>query len=195
LYFNLKYFINTYIRNRPDIRTFEDQPEVILHVGLVQAKPDVFVDEIRYLLVLSTAKQLILIGVGVAPAQGSTSTSGTPRLDVQLYDTGFTVPSKEMQSIVGTRDGRIFMCGVEDGYLYELVYRRSEGWFNNKINLINHSTAGGLTSILPTALSSWSIGQSGEGMQSYSVYSPSLTILQIASSRSSSTMTENISTR
>ena len=93
-----------------DIRTFEDQPDVILHVGLVKAKLDVFVDEIRYLLVLSTAKSLILIGVAAVPITVPSSAVESPRLDVKLYDTGFTYPAKEMQAIVGTKEGRIFMC-------------------------------------------------------------------------------------
>ncbi|KAF8587314.1 nucleoporin [Ramaria rubella] len=138
-----------------DIRTFEDQPDVILHVGLVQAKPDVFVDEIRYLLVLSTAKSLILIGVAAVPITSPSPAPHPPRLEVKLYDTGFTLAAKEMQSIVGTKEGRIFMCGAEDGYLYELSYRASEGWFSNKLNLICHSTSGGISGLLPVTISSW----------------------------------------
>ena len=151
------------ISRSSDIRTFEDQPDNILHVGLVRAKPDVFIDEIRYLLVLSTGKSLILIGVAAVPITVPSSAVEPPRLDVKLYDTGFTYPAKEMQSIVGTQEGRVFMCGVEDGYLYELTYRSSEGWFSNKLNLICHSTAGGIAGILPVTLSSWRLVPTTDG--------------------------------
>lgn len=140
---------------RSDVRIFEDQPDVILHVGLVKAKMDVFIDEIQFLLVLSTSSSLILLGVAVAPSQSPPN--ATPRLETRLYDTGFSLPSREMQSIVGTKDGRIFMCGSEDGYLYELVYRSSEGWFSSKLNLVCHSTTGGFSGILPISLSSWGL--------------------------------------
>ena len=86
-----------------------------------------------------------------------------PRLDVKLYDTGFTYPAKEMQAIVGTKEGRIFMCGAEDGYLYELIYRSSEGWFSNKLSLICHSTAGGISALLPVTLSSWRLVPTTDG--------------------------------
>ncbi|GJJ09444.1 hypothetical protein Clacol_003667 [Clathrus columnatus] len=140
---------------RSEVRTFEDQPDVILHVGFVKAKPDVFIDEIQYLLVLSTSSSLILLGVASTPNVSSQNT--VSRLEVRLYDTEFSIPSREMQSICGTKDGRIFMCGTEDGYLYELVYRSNEGWFNSKITLVCHSTSRGLSGILPVSLPAWGL--------------------------------------
>ncbi|KAF8527887.1 nucleoporin [Hysterangium stoloniferum] len=139
------------------IATFEVQEDVILHVGLVKARPDVFIDEIKHLLVLSTAKSILLIGVADVPVSGPSPSGDAPRLEVKLYETGFIHAAKEMQSIVGTKDGRIFMCGVEDGYLYELIYQSSEGWFSKKLSLICHSSGGSITSLLPVTLSSWRI--------------------------------------
>lgn len=160
---------NCPFRFRSDIRTFNNQPNVILHVGLVKAKPQVFIDEIKYLLVLSTAKCLILIGVAAVPLTVPSSTNDPPRLDVKLYDTGFTYTAKEMECIVGTKQGRIFMCGSEDGYLYELTYQSSEGWFSKKIDLICHSTAGGITNLLPMTLSSWRLVPTTDGSVQLSV--------------------------
>lgn len=54
----------------------------------------------------------------------------------------------EMASVVGTPDGRIFMCGLQDGSLYELHYQEKEGWFGKRVQLINHSI-GGVQSFLP----------------------------------------------
>jgi nuclear pore complex protein Nup155 len=155
--------VNYLLQSSSDIRTFEDQSDVILHVGLVKAKSEVFIDEIQYLLVLSTAKSLILIGVAAVSTTVPSSSTEPSRLDVKLYATGFTYASKEMQSIVGTRQGRIFMCGSEDGYLYELTYQSSEGWFSKKLDLICHSTAGGITSLLPVTLSSWRLVPTTDG--------------------------------
>ena len=149
--------------SRSDIRTFDGQPDVILHVGLVKAKQEVFINEIKYLLVLSTAKSLILIGVAAVPLPAPASTNDPSRLDVKLYDTGFTYTAKEMECIVGTKQGRIFMCGSEDGYLYELTYQSTEGWFSKKLDLVCHSTAGSITNLLPLTLSSWRLVPTTDG--------------------------------
>ena len=53
-----------------------------------------------------------------------------------------------MASVVGTNDGRIFMCGASDGNVYELHYQEKEVWFGKKFHLINHS-ANGLPSLIP----------------------------------------------
>jgi nuclear pore complex protein Nup155 len=60
-----------------------------------------------------------------------------------------SVPTEiEMNSIAGTKDGRIFMCGSQDGNLYELHYQESESWFGKRVQLINHSV-GGVQSLFP----------------------------------------------
>lgn len=55
----------------------------------------------------------------------------------------------DMDNIVGTKDGRVFMTGIEDGNLYELHYQVEEGWFTKKIRL-NNLTIGALQNILPS---------------------------------------------
>jgi nuclear pore complex protein Nup155 len=55
----------------------------------------------------------------------------------------------EMDGIVGTKDGRIFMTGVEDGNMYELYYQVEEGWFSKRIRL-NNLTIGALQNLLPS---------------------------------------------
>jgi len=60
-----------------------------------------------------------------------------------------SVPSEiEMTSIIGTQDGRIFMCGSQDGSLYELHYQETESWFGKRVQLVNHSV-GGVQSLFP----------------------------------------------
>jgi nuclear pore complex protein Nup155 len=62
-----------------------------------------------------------------------------------------------MTSVVGSKDGRIFMCGSQDGNLYELHYQENESWFGKRVQLINHSV-GGVQSLLPRFASSSSEG-------------------------------------
>ena len=116
-------------------------------MALVKPKPGVFVDEITYLLVICTPITVLLLGLSATP---STGTSQVRHKEIKLYATDMSVSTDgvEMTSVVGTRDGRIFMCGVGDGNLYELHYQEKEVWFGKKFHLINHS-ASGLPSFIP----------------------------------------------
>lgn len=124
-----------------------DQPDVINHVGLVKVKAGVFIDEIQYLLVICTATQLLLIGVSSTASPGP---SKSPRAEIKLYATDMNLATENVQmtSVVGTKSGRVFMCGDQDGCLYELVYQASEGWFTKRVQLVNHSV-GGYSGFLP----------------------------------------------
>jgi hypothetical protein len=62
-----------------------------------------------------------------------------------------------MASIVSTSSGRVFMCGIQDGCLYEMVYQAKEGWFTKKCYLVNHSAGAG-GSLLPSVFGSKSSG-------------------------------------
>ena len=63
-----------------------------------------------------------------------------------------------MTSVIGTKDGRIFMCGQQDGNLYELHYQAIESWFGKRVQLINHSV-GSVQSFLPRFASTASDGE------------------------------------
>lgn len=105
-----------------------------------------FVDEITHLLVICTPVSVLLLGVSlnVSPAAHNRT-----RKELKLYATDMSVSSEvEMTSVIGTPDGRIFMCGLQDGNLYELHYQEKEGWFGKRVQLINHSV-GGVSSLLP----------------------------------------------
>ncbi|EAU93155.2 nucleoporin Nup157/170 [Coprinopsis cinerea okayama7 len=128
-----------------EIASFVDQPDVITHVALVKPKPGLFIDDITSLLVICTPVSVLLIGVSLSTGpQGERG----PK-NINLYATDFTVPCDvEMTSVVGTPEGRIFMCGTSDGNLYELHYQGNESWFAKRVQLINHSV-GGVQSFLP----------------------------------------------
>jgi nuclear pore complex protein Nup155 len=132
--------------NSEEISSFSDQPDVITYVATVQPKPGVFIDEISRLLVLCTPISVLLIGISVSPVTGQ---DGRTHKEIKMYATDMSVSTDvEMTSVVGTPDGRIFMCGSQDGCLYELHYQEKEGWFGKRVQLINHSV-GGVQTLFP----------------------------------------------
>ncbi|KAI0348539.1 nucleoporin [Trametopsis cervina] len=129
-----------------ELSSFTDQSDIITHVALVKPKPGVFIDEISWLLVICTRVSVLLLGVSSTP---SAAFNNRTRNEIKLYATDMSVPTEvEMTSVIGTADGRIFMAGLEDGSLYELHYQEKEGWFEKKVQVINHSV-GGVQSFLP----------------------------------------------
>lgn len=128
-----------------------DQPDVITHVALVKPKPGVFIDEISSLLVICTPLSVLLLGVSSSNIPGPNNRT---RKEIKLYATDMSIPTEmEMTSVIGTNEGRIFMCGLQDGNLYELHYQEKEGWFGKRVQLINHSV-GGMQSFIPRLSSS-----------------------------------------
>lgn len=128
---------------RIEFLRYEEQPYSISSCALVLPKPGVFIDEIQRVLVLSTKATLQLIGLSRDVATG----------DLKMYDTDMVVETdgNEMTSIVGTTDGRVFMTGIDDGCLYELLYQAEEGWFSKRVRLENRSV-GPLNRLIPGVL-------------------------------------------
>ncbi|KAF8898825.1 nucleoporin [Infundibulicybe gibba] len=140
-----KLFLWDYIDGH-DISSFVDQPDVITHVALVKPRQKLFIDEISSLLVICTPLSVLLLGLSASSP--ATPNSRTHK-EIKLYATDLSVPSDvEMTSVVGTQEGRIFMCGSQDGNLYELHYQEKEAWFGKRVQIINHSV-GGMQSLLP----------------------------------------------
>ncbi|KAL1918592.1 uncharacterized protein VTP21DRAFT_2614 [Calcarisporiella thermophila] len=139
--FEHRLFLWNYFGNG-DVSTFEEQSDTIVSVGLVKPRPGIFIDQIHYLLVLATPGEIILLGVSLP----NRSEEG----DITLYTTNMSVPSDNviMNNIVGTDNGRIFMCGG-DGHLYELTYESEERWFQKRCRKINH-TSSAYSYFLPT---------------------------------------------
>jgi nuclear pore complex protein Nup155 len=121
---------------------YDQQPNLITHVGLIKPKPGVFVDSIQHLLVLCTPLYVQIIGVELTASE------------MKLYETDITISTDgvEMTSVVSSKLGRIFMLGVQDGCLYELTYQAAESWFTKKSALVNHSTSG-YSSFIPSITS------------------------------------------
>lgn len=123
-----------------------DQPDLITHVALVKPKLGLFIDDITNLLVICTPVSVLLIGLAIG---NQTGLDNCPRKEIKLYATDLTISTEiEMNSVIGTPDGRIFMCGQQDGNLYELHYQANESWFGKRVQLVNHSV-GGVQSLIP----------------------------------------------
>lgn len=132
-----------------------DQSDIITHVALVKPKRGLFIDEISSLLVICTPVSILLIGVSFSSFPGQERV----HQEIKLYATDLSIPCDvEMTSVVGSQDGRIFMCGSQDGNLYELHYQENESWFGKRVQLINHSV-GGVQSLLPRFAASSSEGK------------------------------------
>ncbi|KAF8905503.1 nucleoporin [Gymnopilus junonius] len=129
-----------------EIASFLDQPDVITNVAIVKPKQGLFIDDITFLLVICTPISVLLIGVAFA---NQPALDGRLRKELKLYATDLTISTEiEMTSVVGTPDGRIFMCGQQDGNLYEMHYQAKDSWFGKRVQLVNHSV-GGVQSLLP----------------------------------------------
>lgn len=119
----------------------------------------------QHLLVLCSQTSLIVLGLAApensAPAASTSEGPAQPlSQEFVVYDTELRFPTDNvaMNSIVSTKAGRVFMCGLSDGHLYEMQYQATEGWFGGKSSLHNHSVSG-VTSFLPSIFSSASSGK------------------------------------
>lgn len=114
----------------------------IIDVKLVQPKKGVFVDAIKWLLVIVTPVEIRLMGVQLDSGSG----------DLVLHDTKLIFGSDQvnMLSVASSPDGRIF-CGGQDGHIYELEYEAEEGWFTRRCRKVNR-TGSVLSRLAPTFL-------------------------------------------
>jgi nuclear pore complex protein Nup155 len=143
-------FVLSMDNDSQELASFMDQPDVITHVALVRPKRGMFVDDIKFLLVICTPVSVLLIGVAFSLQQG--------RKELNLYATDLATSTEvEMSSVIGTEEGRIFMHDVRDGHLYEFHYQEKESWFGKRVHLIDHSR-GAVQSVLPRFMTSGSEG-------------------------------------
>lgn len=109
-------------------------------MGLVKPKAGVFVTDVKYLLILTTPVEIVILGVTFGDqtiSLGSTS----PYDEMQLMNKPIFIVSTDnvaITTIVGSDDSRIFMGG-RDGNLYEISYQNEPSWFGKRCKKINHS--------------------------------------------------------
>lgn len=105
---------------------YSGEEQAICAVGLVKAKPGIFVEAIQYLLVLATPVELLLIGVCCSGNGDGTD----PYAEVSLQPLPeYTIPSDgvTMTCIACTNKGHIFLAG-RDGHIYEMHYTTGSNW-------------------------------------------------------------------
>uniref|UniRef100_A0A182QXT3 Nucleoporin Nup133/Nup155-like N-terminal domain-containing protein n=1 Tax=Anopheles farauti TaxID=69004 RepID=A0A182QXT3_9DIPT len=150
-------YIWTY-ENARDVAYFDGLSQVIVSVGLVAPKPGLFVADVKYLLVLTTPVEIVVLGVTFGDANSGTpnrSLSGMPQgsEEMQLMQTPIfllTTDKVAIMCVQGTDDGRIFLGG-RDGCLYEVAYQAESNWFGKRCRKINHSQ-GLMSQLMPGVL-------------------------------------------
>eukprot|EP00768_Dysnectes_brevis_P006824 gnl/Dysnectes_brevis/5534_a7997_553.p1 GENE.gnl/Dysnectes_brevis/5534_a7997_553~~gnl/Dysnectes_brevis/5534_a7997_553.p1 ORF type:complete len:1339 (-),score=292.52 gnl/Dysnectes_brevis/5534_a7997_553:107-3790(-) len=98
------------------LTVFDRVEDVITAVGIVKPRSDVFVDDIKFLLVLCTRQSVHLLGA-------TFSNPTNPMSILTLLETGLVSPADptEVTRVIGTENGRIFLLG-QDGHVHELSY-------------------------------------------------------------------------
>ena len=148
-----KLFLWNYLQPQ-DCDMYEGLTETIISVSLSAPKPGVFLDTVKYVLVLATAVEVVLLAISL-DLQGQSFKMSPP-----LY----SVPTDNiiMVKVVGSQSGRIFMAGG-NGNMYELDYQNSESTWaivfgsgpQHKCQKINHSAWNWkLVNLVPTFLRS-----------------------------------------
>ncbi|KAM5193375.1 nuclear pore complex protein Nup155 [Mantella aurantiaca] len=135
-----------------DVAYFDGLSETILAVGLVRPKEGIFQPHIRYLLVVSTPVDIVILGLSFASLQAG-SLNDSMSVGMQLLpDPLYSIPTDNtyLLSITSTNNGRIFLSG-KDGCLYEVAYQAEAGWFSPRCRKINHSKSA-LSFLVPTVL-------------------------------------------
>ena len=100
-----------------NLATYGDTEDIV-GIGFVQPKPGVFRDENKQLLVVSTINEVKIMALEYSTSK-----------DLKVHKTDMATNSTgvNMLSIVGTKQGRIFMLG-DDGHVWELDYRVSHSF-------------------------------------------------------------------
>lgn len=115
-----------------------------MSVGLVQPKSGVFIADVKYLLVLTTPVEIVVLGVTFGEGNKGVS---SPTRSVLLYEEMqllnkpifvLNTDNVPVNVVQGTQDGRIFLGG-KDGCLYEIAYQAESNWFGKRCKKINHS--------------------------------------------------------
>ncbi|XP_049867137.1 nuclear pore complex protein Nup154 [Pectinophora gossypiella] len=133
-----------------DVAYFDGLGETIVSVGLVKPKSGVFQSFVKYLLVLTTTVEIVVLGVTFSSSK-SDGSDGFEEIHL-VPEPVFVLPTDgvPMMSVKSTAKGRIFMGG-KDGCLYEITYQAQLGWFGKHCKKVNHSTSA-LSFLVPSFL-------------------------------------------
>lgn len=127
-----------YTMPNPEIIGFEENSQPITAVKLVTPKPGVFVADIKHLIVICTATEMLLLGVAA-------QTTPTGAQTVALYNTKMKINVKGIGVkfiAASQKTGRIFFAGSFTDDIYEFYYQQDEGWFRGQCQKVCHTKKG-----------------------------------------------------
>jgi nuclear pore complex protein Nup155 len=107
----------------------------IVAVKLAKPKKDTFRDDVNYVLLIATTKDLHILGVAA-----KTSPQGVT--EVELYQTDMRISMSNLSTECITCDpttGRIFVGVSNSNSIYEMQYQKEERWFWSKCGKINQT--------------------------------------------------------
>ncbi|XP_046396467.1 nuclear pore complex protein Nup154-like isoform X2 [Ischnura elegans] len=145
--------------NGNDVAYFKGITETIVSVGLSHTKPGVWPANVSRILILTTAVEIVLLGMVFDYPSGDVIVPVTEPQEKVLHllpQPLALLPTDgvPVTSILGTPSGRIFL-GSRDGNLYEIVYKKGKSWFGwQSCYKVNHSR-GLLSYLIPSFLTSF----------------------------------------
>ncbi|XP_010447350.1 PREDICTED: nuclear pore complex protein NUP155 [Camelina sativa] len=115
----------SFVKRNGPCHQYNVEEHHICATGLAKCRPGVFREEIRYLLVLATDVELVLVGLSLTKGPDGRD----PNAEILVKPLpGYTILSDgvAMTCVTSTNNGRIFMAG-HDAHIYELLYTTGTG--------------------------------------------------------------------
>lgn len=135
------------IEDSTDYQSIDEIKHTILKVALVKPRPDVFVDYVQHLLLISTPFDIYILAVSYLPETGGLS----------VFNTGMSVSvhGLDISDIACyEKTGQIFFASKTKGLnIWGLLYSGSDDWFNSKCSKVC-LTQSVWSSLLPTTITS-----------------------------------------
>ncbi|KAI8471772.1 MAG: nucleoporin-domain-containing protein [Monoraphidium minutum] len=129
------------------------EEQAICCATLAVPRAGVFLEAVKYVIVLATTVEIVLLGVCVGPATGGGGGDAFETLSLQAMPL-YCVPSDNVVmtcAAASPSTGRIFLGGA-DGNLYELTYAATDSWRHKRCAKVR--VTGGLQQLLPSFLPS-----------------------------------------
>lgn len=135
-----------YTRNS-QIQSFEEMKDEIMDVQIATPRPNVFVNTVKALLVITTSSTMYMYAIS----------HGSDISDISVYDTGIKIPVHDMGPLricSMSSTGRIFFTGKNRGIdIWEAVCSNQESWFKPKCRKVRHTGGNSLSHFFQSATS------------------------------------------
>ncbi|KAF7491408.1 Nuclear pore complex protein [Sarcoptes scabiei] len=121
-----------------DVAYYDALSRMILKVDLTKPKKGVFKPHIKYILVLVTFTEIIMLGITFSDVDNLDDMGDLLVIPEPIYT--ISTDNVEIKTIKSTESGRIFLGGC-DGCLYEICYQADTSWFGSNCRKVNHSNS------------------------------------------------------